>query len=94
MRSAIQHSGAGRVCVNLGWERESLEVAVEDRGVGIDRDELRRVFLPKTGGGIGLHVADELVRAMGGSIEAKAIKPGTKVAFSVPAPAHRMMPDA
>jgi PAS domain S-box-containing protein len=66
-----------RVWRDEGWAR----AAVVDRGRGIPRDELERVFekfhrvedpmTMTTGGtGLGLYIARELARAMGGEIEA------------------------
>jgi PAS domain S-box-containing protein len=88
-----------RVWRDNGWAR----AAVADRGRGIPREELDRVFekfhrvedpmTMTTGGtGLGLYIARELTRAMGGEIEASSA-PRRGSTFTVRLPLARR-PDA
>jgi signal transduction histidine kinase len=65
-----------------------LELRVTDKGIGIPKVHLRRIFerfyrvpseavYTRQGTGIGLFVVSALVRAIGGSIEARSDGPGT-----------------
>jgi signal transduction histidine kinase len=79
--NAVKYSPAGgRVTVSLGLGREGLRFAVCDRGLGIPASEQRRIFQkfyrldPAMtrgigGTGLGLYIASELVRQMGGTID-------------------------
>ncbi len=82
-----------------------VHVEVEDRGIGIPRAHLKRIFdrffrVPavsvhkRQGTGLGLYVVSSLVRALGGRLEASSPgrDQGTTMRFSLPAahpPAHR-----
>jgi signal transduction histidine kinase len=67
--------------MRLWRERGWAMAAVVDRGRGIPRDELDRIFdkfhrvedpmtMTTSGTGLGLYIARELARAMGGEVEA------------------------
>jgi signal transduction histidine kinase len=71
-------------------ERDRVEVAVEDNGVGIPADALPRLFDPffstKEGGsGLGLALTQQIVRDHGGEIHvASRVGRGTTFTLSVP----------
>ncbi|MBM3479640.1 MAG: ATP-binding protein, partial [Alphaproteobacteria bacterium] len=83
LSNAVKYSGASRsVRVSARGRGDRAEVAFADMGVGIDADDLPRLFtrffrartsagLPGTG--IGLHLARELVRMHGGDMEVESI---------------------
>lgn len=71
-----------------------VRVDVEDRGIGIPREELRRIFQPfyragaeaqrrVKGLGLGLFIVRFLVRRQGGRVEVESAGPGQGTRFSV-----------
>lgn len=79
--NALKYSPGGEpVTVTAGLDDEELRLSVEDRGVGMDREQARHCFdkfwqgettdVRRFGGtGIGLYIVQSLVEAMGGSVE-------------------------
>src|SRR5262249_46160163 len=97
MSNAIKYSPAGTT-VDLSLEQIDHEVVfrVSDEGVGIPDDELPYIFEPfrrtaaskeeVPGVGLGLSVAQRIVRAHGGYIEAKSdVGKGTIFLVHLPA---------
>ena len=94
--NAVKYSGAA-VDVRVRAIQDpdgSVRVAIEDRGAGIPRDELRRIFQPfyragaeaqrrVKGLGLGLFIVRFLVRRQGGSVEAQSDGPGLGARFVV-----------
>jgi signal transduction histidine kinase len=65
----------------------NLAIVVRDQGIGIDRNQLKRIFKrfhrspdprvnERSGSGLGLYVADRLARNLGGRIHAESDGPG------------------
>ena len=75
--NAIQASERGEsVLVRAGREGNLWVLEVEDRGTGIDPEELGKIFIPfyqgknkREGSGLGLAIVDSIVREYGGSID-------------------------
>jgi signal transduction histidine kinase len=87
---------AARGVREKGQTRE-VEITVQDRGIGISREELAHVFEPFYrspavteagihGTGLGLPLARKIVEAMGGRLTAKS-EPGEGSAFTIHLPA-------
>jgi signal transduction histidine kinase len=95
--NAIKYSGECReITVRLRREGEELVIAVEDRGIGIPKDEQRRIFdrfhrvgtglvHEVKGSGLGLAIVDHIVRVHGGRIAVES-EPGRGSTFSIRLP--------
>ena len=78
--NAVKYTEEGHVRVAARRRGGSLEVAVEDTGRGIARDDLARVFEPfwraagdsRGGSGLGLSVTRELVELLGGRVDVES----------------------
>lgn len=87
----------GAIAIRAGkTEKEWLEIAVQDNGIGIPRKDLARIFdrfyrVDKArsrnmgGTGLGLSIAREIVKAHGGTITLDSeLNRGTRVTFALP----------
>jgi PAS domain S-box-containing protein len=83
LANAIKFTDAGTVIVELQRAQGRVDVAVHDTGIGIARDHLETIFEPfwqveqvrtrKVGGtGLGLSVARQLARLLGGDVTAES----------------------
>lgn len=87
---AVSVKGGGRVVLRTRGERDRVEVAVEDDGVGIASELLPRLFDPffstKDGGnGLGLALTQQIIRDHGGEIHVVSrVGRGTTFTLSVP----------
>ena len=96
MSNALKFTSTGYVRFAARKREGDLEIEVEDTGIGISADSLRRIGEPfqqedpsptrKYGGvGIGLTITSLLVRSMGGSIEFESeLGKGTRVCLRIP----------
>lgn len=70
--NAVRHSGAGRITASLDWHVDTIELAVQDDGVGFSFDPSREASGGNHGGpgpsGLGLMGIRERVRQIGGSL--------------------------
>jgi two-component system, NtrC family, sensor kinase len=88
---AVAVKGGGHVVLRTRGERDRVEIAVVDDGVGIASDDLPRLFDPsfstKEGGnGLGLALAQQIIHDHGGEIHvASRVGRGTTFTLSVPA---------
>jgi len=82
--AAIQGNGA----------QENIVIAVADNGIGIEEQELHKIFQPfytakkRTGLGLGLPICERIVKNHGGRIEVKS-QPGKGTTFTVHLPTER-----
>jgi two-component system, sporulation sensor kinase E len=86
----------GALQVSLHCSDQFLEIAFQDNGVGIDPDDLGRIFEPyhttkSTGSGLGLMIVQRIVQDHGGHIELMS-KPdeGTRFTLHLPLVERRM----
>lgn len=93
--NAAKYGGDGKVTISAEDRGTTVAVAVSDSGVGIDEEEVERLFelfyrspsvvRRASGAGIGLFVSRHLIRAMGGDIRARNRPEGGAVfEFDVP----------
>lgn len=93
--NAIQYSSGGKIEVSLKKEKDMVEFAIKDEGIGIPKNELYDIFSAftvsskthsKSGGrGIGLTVAKKVIEAHGGTIWAESNgSHGAKFIFKMP----------
>jgi signal transduction histidine kinase len=85
----------GSISLGAGTRDGTVEIAIEDRGLGIPRGEIDRIreryyrasnvgSIPGTG--MGLHLVDEVVRQHGGRLEIQSEEGrGTRIAVFLPA---------
>ncbi len=93
--NACKYSDAGTpINVELGREGAYVTLAVEDQGVGIDREDLVHVFEPfyrsvksrrRPGVGLGLAVVERIATVFGGSVRAES-EPGRGSRFVIRLP--------
>jgi putative nucleotidyltransferase with HDIG domain len=90
MTNAIKASSQGlQVVVGASRKDGGIEFSVSDSGIGMDQDQIPKIFDPlytawpvRTGMGLGLSLAKDIVDSMGGKIEV-ASSPGKGSKFSV-----------
>jgi PAS domain S-box-containing protein len=89
--NAVQSiSGSGTISIDISAEAGELRIEVRDSGCGIAPDQLRNIFSPffttkEKGTGLGLAVAEKIVEAHGGTIEAQS-KPDDGSVFTIRLP--------
>ena len=93
--NAVQVSPPGEtVEVKLIKGKDSWTLEVRDRGLGIEQEELSKIFIPfyqgkskSEGSGLGLAIVDSIVREYGGSIDVDTkLGEGTTFKVSIPFP--------
>lgn len=96
IRNAVTHSRAGRLTVALTCEGGGMALRVADDGVGIGEEALGHIFErlyradsdpSAKGSGLGLSIARELARQMGGALDARSA-PGQGTEFTLTFPAE------
>ena len=86
----------GRIIIKAGMEQDSIKICIEDNGMGIQREELPRIFnklyslntsttRSSDGMGLGLYIAKAIIDSHGGNIWAESeIGKGSKFFFTLP----------
>jgi signal transduction histidine kinase len=97
--NAVKFADEGQVTLRVRylWARSRLRVEVEDTGVGMSEEQMKRLFVPfeqvsdlrrrHSGTGLGLVICRQFVRLMDGDIEVTS-QPGegSRFAFEIAAP--------
>jgi signal transduction histidine kinase len=94
--NAIRYTKEGSVNVYCRPEADGLRITVEDSGIGIDPDQLARIFdefyqvdgdpVGKNGGlGLGLSIVERSVKLLGAKLEVES-EPGQGSKFSISVP--------
>jgi two-component system sensor histidine kinase KdpD len=99
IENAVHHAGEDPVAVAAERIGDEIRIRVSDRGPGISREELERIFEPfhtagdRSGGtGLGLAIARGFVEANHGTLRAQSL-PGQGAAFTIRLP-HDAIPAA
>jgi signal transduction histidine kinase len=95
--NAVKYSPAQTAITVRSWQdRASVLISVEDRGYGMDAQELRNIFQRfyrtkraqesgESGTGLGLAIVEEIVVQHGGSIEVESrVNQGSRFTLSLP----------
>lgn len=93
--NAIKFTDVGGVTLDANLNGDSLEISIQDTGIGIGSQELEKIRLPfyqvadtgKVGTGLGLTITERIVSLMGGSLDIRSeLGQGTQVDLVMPAP--------
>ena len=87
---AIAGKSDGQVVISIMREPEQINIQVKDNGAGISSRDLFRIFTPfyttkPNGSGIGLNIAQRIVRLHHGTLAATSV-PGQQTVFSIQLP--------
>jgi signal transduction histidine kinase len=90
--NAIKYTDSGEIVVSCRRRDNHVEVAVRDTGIGISREDQRRLFVPfarlnradagPEGTGLGLAISKRLVEAMRGRLQVSS-EPGAGSTFTI-----------
>ncbi|MBE6159723.1 MAG: HAMP domain-containing histidine kinase [Lactobacillales bacterium] len=91
IKNSIESIGSnGLIKINLNKTKNSLEIKIEDNGIGMDKDELKRISEPffttkENGTGLGVFLSKQIVEAHNGTIKYTSKKyVGTKTTIKLP----------
>jgi two-component system sensor histidine kinase KdpD len=94
--NAARYSAGEPVAVRARGAPNQVLLRIGDRGPGVAREDLERIFEPfhlsgeDSGTGLGLAIARGFVEANGGRIRAESLPgQGTTIVFSLPVPAEQ-----
>lgn len=96
-KDALAESGGSRIVVKLEAEDAAIHLRIEDDGGGISDENIDKVFEPffttkRSGTGLGLAVARQIIERHGGTMSAGS-RPGLGTTFSIKLPhAGRALP--
>jgi two-component system sensor histidine kinase VicK len=90
--NSVKHTKAGEIVLEAAANGQTTQIEIRDTGPGMSEDEKERAFHRfyrssngTDGFGLGLAIAEEAVRALGGTIELESqAGQGTRVRVSVP----------
>ncbi len=91
-------SDGGEVIISAEKKHDVLEVVFRDTGVGIDEEDIEKIFYPffttkEKGTGLGLAIAQKIAEGHGGKITVESRGKGTGAAFRVILPADSARED-
>jgi PAS domain S-box-containing protein len=98
--NAVKYGNGQPIEITLGGDADTVTLAVVDRGIGIAREDLQRIFAPFeraapvehfAGLGLGLYITKGIVEAHGGTIAATS-EPGQGTTLEVRLPRTRSQP--
>lgn len=89
IQNVMAHSHANKIKIALSMKETNMELLLADNGVGIEKEDLKRIFerlykcdkgRSQKGSGLGLSIVYQLVEKMSGSITVESF-PGKGTAF-------------
>ncbi|MEF9475135.1 MAG: ATP-binding protein [Candidatus Mariimomonas ferrooxydans] len=88
-------SEGGEVIISAGKKHDVLEVVFTDTGVGIDEEDIEKIFYPffttkEKGTGLGLAIAQRIAEGHGGKITVESRGKGTGATFRIILPADNV----
>ncbi len=94
LHNAIKYTDEGKITINATVKNDRAVISIIDTGIGMDKDFLKRIFLPyekensrglnEGGLGLGLNISKQLVELHGGQLLVESILgEGTTLTFSV-----------
>ena len=100
MNSIKNTSSGGKISCNLRKKDSYIEVAIKDTGIGITKEEMKKLFtkfgkierrgldveIDNEGSGLGLYLSKKIINLHGGQIwaESEGRNKGTKIIFTLP----------
>lgn len=96
IHNAIKYTKKGKVIVNVKAKKRSIRISIKDSGIGIGKDNLRKIFDPFVqesiglsrkyeGTGIGLSLSKRYIEILGGKIKViSKLEKGTKFIITIP----------
>jgi len=96
--NAVKFTEKGEISLSFDMEDDNLKITVSDTGLGLTEDEQKQLFSPfyksdtfKKGTGLGLPIAQKLIKALGGTINFESEKDkGSKFWFTLPIQEQRI----
>jgi signal transduction histidine kinase/ActR/RegA family two-component response regulator len=91
LSNAIKYTDSGEAALTVTWRGQTAEFTVSDTGLGIDPEDVERIFNPferlgsasgRPGVGLGLTITKVLTAVLGGDIRVRST-PGAGSAFTV-----------
>ncbi|WP_299219276.1 PAS domain-containing protein [uncultured Aquimarina sp.] len=96
IHNAIKYTNKGKVVVNVKAKKNSIRISIKDSGIGIGKDNLKKIFDPfiqesiglsrkYEGTGIGLSLSKRYIEILGGKIKViSKLEKGTKFIITIP----------
>ena len=81
LTNVFRHSGSHRAWIRVSVIGSQLQATVEDEGKGVDQ---RKVGSKSNKPGVGIQSMRDRLRSFGGTLEFRALRPGTKVTATIP----------
>ncbi len=96
IHNAIKYTKKGKVSIEVKEKKKKIEITISDTGIGIEKDNLKKVFDPfiqesiglsrkYEGTGIGLSLSKRYIEILGGKIKViSKLERGTKFIITIP----------
>lgn len=91
IQNTLSHSQADKIVLELSQQDKNIKLSLSDNGIGIEKEDLKHIFerlykcdkgRSQKGSGLGLSIAHQLVKKMGGRISVEST-PGSGTSFTL-----------